>query len=105
MTDKYTLKFTPLASEDLESIFGYIYETLSSPTAAYRIMDEIENKINRLTIFPNSGSLITDDGLGSRGYRKVVADNYLAFYLIDETEKQIVIMRVLYGARDYVELL
>ena len=55
--------------------------------------------------FPYSGSLVADDILSSRGYRKLIVKNNIVFYLIDETEKQVVIMRVLYGTQQYENLL
>lgn len=59
----------------------------------------------RLCDFPYSGRLVTDDILASKGYRKLVVKNYIVFHLIDENEKQVVIMRILYGARKYENLL
>jgi len=68
-------------------------------------MDDIEASIMRLKDFPYSGSPVSDDILNSRGYRKLIVKNYILFHLIDEAEKQVVIMRVLYGAQRYEELL
>jgi len=59
----------------------------------------------RLKYYPYSGSFVLDEFLKSRGYRKLIIDNYLAFYLVNEPEKQVVIMRILYGAQNYQDLL
>lgn len=37
-------------------------------------------------------------------YRKLVIDNYVVLYEVDETYKQVVIYRVLYGKRDYLKM-
>ena len=37
-------------------------------------------------------------------YRKLVIDNYIALYEVEETYKQVVIYRVLYGKRDYLKM-
>jgi len=37
-------------------------------------------------------------------YRKLVIDNYVALYEVEETYKQVVIYRVLYGKRDYLKM-
>lgn len=105
MDDRYGLKFTPIAEDDLDSIFQYIGDELSAPQAADDLMDEIERQTMRLRDFPYSGSLVSDDILGGKGYRKLVIKNYIVFHLIDESEKQVVIMRILYGARNYENLL
>ena len=48
---------------------------------------------------------VLDEPLKVRGYRKLIVDNYIVFYLINELEKQVVVMRILYGARHYQNLI
>ena len=101
----YKLKFTPKAEEDLDEIYGYIATKLFAETAAESLMDKIENAFMRLEEYPFSCSFVFDEPLKSRGYRKLIVDNYIAFYLVNKSEKQVIIMRVLYGARDYKNVL
>ena len=101
----YKLKFTPKADEDLEQIYKYISEKFFAENTALNLMEKIESSIIRLKSFPYSGSFVSDIALKDRGYHKLIVDNYIVFYLIDEIEKQIVIMRVLYGAQNYKGLL
>jgi len=101
----YTLKFTPKAEEDLDGIYGYIAIKLFAETAAESLMDKIENAFMRLEEYPFSCSYVFDEPLKSRGYRKLIVDNYIAFYLVNKSEKQVIIMRVLYGASDYKNVL
>lgn len=106
MSEKiYSLKFTPKASEDLEHIYIYISRNFFAEIAADNLLERIESSIMRLKNFPCSGSIVMDKPLKNRGYRKLIVDNYIAFYLINEPEKQVVIMRILYGAQNYQELL
>lgn len=58
----------------------------------------------RLRYFPYSCSFVLDEPLKNKGYRKLIVDNYIAFYLVNETEKQVVVMRILYGAQNYENL-
>lgn len=101
----YKLKFTRKAEEDLDEIYGYIATKLFAETAAEALMDKIENTFMRLEKYPFSCSFVFDELLKRRGYRKLIVDNYIAFYLVNESEKQVVIMRVLYGASDYKNIL
>ncbi len=103
--DFYEIRFTPLAYEDLDEIDTYITETLVNPKAAEDLMYEMEKSISCLEEFPYMGSEVADPYLASKGYRKLVVKNYLVFYLINIKQKQVVIMRVLYGAREYHDLL
>lgn len=69
------------------------------------LMDKIENAIKRLTRFPFSCNLVSDGFLKNKGYRKLIIDNYIVFYLVSEIEKQVIIMRILYGAIKYQNVL
>jgi addiction module RelE/StbE family toxin len=102
---KYCLRVAPKAAEDLDAIYGYIFNTLSATVAANDLFEHIEKATMRLTVFPFSGSYVLEEPLRAKGYRKVVVDNYLIFYLVDETQKQVVIMRVLFGASKYLDIL
>lgn len=103
--NNYSLKFTPKASEDLEQIYGYVSEKLFNNTAANNLLEKIEVGIINLKNFPYSGSFVSDELLKSKGYRKLIIENYIAFYLINEPEKQVVIMRIIYGAQNYQDFL
>lgn len=103
--NSYSLKFTPKVSEDLEQIYSYISGKLFAEIAADKLLATIESTMMRLKDFPYSCSFVLDEPLKNRGYRKLVIDSYIAFYLVDEMEKQVVIMRILYSAKSYQNLL
>lgn len=103
--NSYSLKFTPRAGEDLEQIYSYITGKLFDLTAANNLLEKIENSIMRLKDFPCSCSLVSDELLKSKGYRKLIVENYIVFHLVNESEKQVVIMRILYGAQNYQDFL
>ena len=46
--------------------------------------------------FTFSCSNVLDKALKTRGYRRFIVDNYIVFYLVNETEKQVILMRILY---------
>ncbi|MDA8441559.1 MAG: type II toxin-antitoxin system RelE/ParE family toxin [Peptococcaceae bacterium] len=103
--NSYSLKFTSKANEDLEQIYSYISGKLFAEIAADNLLERIESSLMRLKDFPFSSSFVLDEHLKNRGYRKLIVDNYIAFYLVDEMEKQVVIMRILYGAQNFQNLL
>jgi plasmid stabilization system protein ParE len=59
----------------------------------------------KLKDFPFACNFVSDEFLRSKGYRKRIIDNYVAFYLVDDAEKQVVIMGILYGRRKYEDIL
>jgi toxin ParE1/3/4 len=100
-SELYGLKFTSKAEEDLDEIYGYITKTLLAEKAAADLMAKFEASILRLKDYPYSCSFVVDEPLKSRGYRKLIVDNYIAFYLVNEIEHRVVIMRILFGASNY----
>ena len=46
-----------------------------------------------------------DESLRKKGYRKLIVENYVGAYLLNEQTKEVVVMRFFYGARDYKRLL
>ncbi|MFA9399099.1 MAG: type II toxin-antitoxin system RelE/ParE family toxin [Clostridiaceae bacterium] len=103
--DKYKIRFTPKASDDLDEIYRYIASELYSIVSANNLMYKIETSIMRLADFPLSCSFVDDDTLKEKGYRKLVIDNYIAFYIVNEIEKIVVIMRVSYGRQKYQDII
>ena len=102
---KYGIRITPRAYNDLDDIYSYLAGESMNEEAGIHLMDRIETSILRLKDFPMSGSYVNDDILKNRGYRKLLVDNYIVFYLVDESENIVVIMRVLYGRQKYQDFL
>ena len=94
--NNYSLKLTPKASEDLDKIYSYISKELYAEKAVKNLLEKIETSIMRLKDFPFSCNYVVD---------KLIIDNYIAFYLVNQKEQQVIIMRVLYGRQEYQDLL
>lgn len=105
MVNNYTIKMTPKAAEDLDNIYRYISEELFATSSAANILEGIEKGIMRLREFPFSCNYVADEYLRNKDYRKLIVDNYIVFYLIEEEKDQVIIMRVLYGKQKYENLL
>lgn len=101
---KYKIKITPKANDDLDEIYKYIFEELFNLDAADNLMNKIEKSMMRLGEFPLSCSLVEDNVLKNKGYRKLIIDNYIAFYIVDDKEERVVIMRVLYSRQKYQDI-
>ena len=102
--EPYKLVMMPSASVDLDNIFNYISGTLVSPKAAHNLMRKIEKALLSLEDFPQLGPKCSDKILATKGYRKLLVKNYLAFYKIDEEQKRVLVMRVIYARRNYEQL-
>ncbi|MBN2628228.1 MAG: type II toxin-antitoxin system RelE/ParE family toxin [Spirochaetales bacterium] len=105
MGNKYTLFFTRHALDDMRDIYRYIFEELDNPRSAIDLIDSMEKRIESLEVHPFSGSKVLDHDLLERGYRKLVIGNYIALYKVDESSQKVNIVRVIYGKRNYSELI
>lgn len=101
----YSLKITKQAYNDLDNIYSYIVSEFDDKISAQDLLDKIEEKILRLTKFPLMGSVVSDPVLKNKGYRKLVINKYIAFYLINEDKKDVVIMRFLSGRQKYQDFI
>lgn len=103
MPNNYRLKIFPLAQADMESIFSYISSELKNPTAAVKQMDDFEKAFDNICTFPESCPMIDNEYVNDKKLRKLIVNNYIAFFRIKEREVQVI--RVLYGMRNYQEIL
>ena len=103
MENKYNLQIFPLAQLDMEQIFEYIAVELCNPTAAINQINDFEKAFDSICHFPESCPYIRNEYVKDKSLRKLIVNNYIAFYRISENQIQIV--RVLYGMRNYEALL
>ena len=101
----YQVDVSEPAENDLKEIVRYIASQLSAPLSAIHLMDFIESAIEDLSDMPQRFPLISDERLSQMGYRKLVVKNYVVFFSIDERNKVVEVGRILYGRRDWINLL
>ena len=96
---------THVASDDLRGITAYITNELREPTVAKRIIAEIKEVVMSLKTMPNRYSMIDEESSAIKGIRKTIVDNYIIFFIVSEENNTVTIIRILYGRRDWVNLL
>jgi len=102
--NKYNIIISELAKFDIADLTYYIKNELQNPIAAINLAKEIRSEIRNLAINPHL-ALVQNMCLAQLGLRKISVKNYIIFYSIDEKGKVIYIERVLYGRRDWENLL
>ena len=103
MEYKITLETTAIS--DLFGILDYISDVLKEPETAQRILSSIENKIMSLNELPCRQSTVRDEPYKSMGVRWIPAENYTVFYVVDENERSVHVLRILYNRRNWQNLL
>lgn len=92
-----------MAQLDMEQIFDYIAVELCNPTAAIGQINDFEKSFDNVCTFPESCPYINNEYVKDKSLRKLIVNNYIAFYRVRDNEIQVV--RVLYGMRNYEALL
>jgi len=101
----YQLDYLPIARQDMTETAKYISHELCNPTAADKLAHEMIEAADMLTNFPYANAIHSTVRPAKREYRRLIVQNYMMFYWIDEKEKRITIARVIYARRDYDKLL
>lgn len=96
----FNVVYSSEARQDLRDIYEYIaYELLEPDTAAGQT-NRIMKAAHSLEQMPMRHRLYEEDPWHSQGLRFLPVDNYLIFYLPDETNNIVNIIRIMYGGRD-----
>lgn len=94
--NNYSISITDLAESDLEDIGDYIAYELKNSLAALNTIKGIRNAINSLIENPQRHELDEDLKLADLGIRKLYYKHYKIYYLIDNENSCILIIRILH---------
>ena len=101
----YKIMRTDKAEDQLRDIIYYIADDSGSIDTALKYLDKIEESINRLKEFPNSGSVPRYSILKKQGYRVVIVEKHLIFYKVSEENKTVIVYAIVDGRREYQNLI
>ena len=101
----YKLEYLPVALKDMLEIVRYISQELQNPDAAGRLAEEMVNAAESVLTFPYAPPAYQPIRPVKHEYRKILVQNFLMFYWVDEEKKLVTVARVVYAKRDYDRLL
>lgn len=105
MTSKFGYRLTKRAESDLDGIVSYIAVELANPQAASDFVDKLQDNIEEIRVFPESGSRVDNEFLQVENIQKKLIGNYIMYYLPDTGEKIIHILRITYSKQNITEIL
>ncbi len=97
---KYEVVTTAQAVADLRAIFEYIAYELLAGENAIKQLDRLEEAILSLDEMPERYHLYDKEPWRERNLRIMPVDNYLVFYIPQDDDKTVTVIRVMYGRRD-----
>jgi len=101
MPVKCTLRYLPIAQEDLISIYDFIAQ--DSVNRALSFIEKLDERIALLEQHPLLGRIPRHQKLREYGYRVLVVESYLVFYIVRGQE--IEVHRVVHGSRSLDHLI
>ena len=101
----YSVNYSNEAVKDLLNIYDYITNDLLEPTNAINIINEIREHIRSLNQMPFRHPLVPWSPWDKIGMRHFSTKKQIVFYLVDEKNSKVVIVRILSCKRDIPRIL
>lgn len=102
---EYRLKITRRARKDIIDIGDYIAYILQEPDISKSLIRGLRHSISQLKFFPYKFSLVQNPMLKGKCIRCMPYKNYYVFYEVAEEEKCIIVLRVGYNRRNWLDIL
>lgn len=101
----YKLEYLPVAQGDMVEIVHYVSQELKNPQAAERLTVQLTDAIESILAFPYACPVYAPLRALKHEYRKLIIQNYMMLYWIDDEKQVITVARVTYARRDYSRML
>ena len=95
---RYKVKLLPQANRDIAGLADIL---TPYPNKAKRLFQEMERKIDRLKDNPLEWATYH----ANPKYRRMILEDHVLFYVVDEDSREVQIYRVIYSKRDILKLL
>lgn len=103
MAKDYKLRFLPLFEDDLNEIVDYITFELQNPTAAERLVDDVQQAIMERLLFAESFEPYRSSRNRKYPYYRIPVKNYTIFYVVIGDTMEV--RRILYSRRDWMNMM
>ena len=101
----YKIEFLPIAKKDIDNIIYYISHNLKNVVASKKLRDLFISSLDKIIEFPYGCSIYQPVSFLKYEYRIYKVKNFLMFYIVDDKQKIITIVRVLYEKMDISNIL
>ena len=103
--EEYEIIITPDAEADLIELKNYITDVLLSRETAKNYIQALRKEIESLAHMPARYKTLDDEPWHTKGIRRTLVKNFYVYYRIEEDEKHVFILNVIYTRRDQLRML
>ena len=100
--DTFKIVFTNDCINEMDRIYNYIGNNLYSTKSEKKIMQKVEESIENLKYMPKSYGVIKRYPEIKLEYRRILINNYIIIYTVNERENTVYIVHMYYGRSDYL---
>lgn len=100
ISSKYKVFLFPRAYREIEWIYAYISHEILETKLAKKQIDRIWEKIESLSTFPHAHQDRPVGRYSDKGYKRLLIDNYIAVFRINEDKKEVYVVTVQYAGRN-----
>lgn len=100
---EYRIKLTDQFLDEFEEICDYISNQLKNIDASNRLREKVIYNILLLENSPRMFTQIEKVDRTERQYRRLVVNNHIILYTVDELEKIVYIAHIYYAGRNYLD--
>ncbi|MBQ3418456.1 MAG: type II toxin-antitoxin system RelE/ParE family toxin [Ruminococcus sp.] len=97
---RYQVRITTDAALDLLEIRDYIADYLKEPQTALQYIRSLRQRMEHLGDFPQSIAPVEEEPWHSYGIRRLLHKNFYIYYRIDEEDRRVYVLNVIYARRD-----
>ena len=102
---KYTVNISKTAGQDLEDIISYLKYDLSGDIIADKYKILFKQRIKNLEDMAASMPVLDEELTGYKNIRKINVRNYVIFYMIDEKNEKVLVLRIGHAFMDWEKYL
>jgi plasmid stabilization system protein ParE len=101
----FELVYSEKINNDIISVLHYIKNVLEAPKAAENHYEELKKKYAKLKENPYIRPLVHNKYLATKGIRFIMVKKYMLIYKINEENKTVLLYRLIYCRRDWINIL
>lgn len=96
----YEVRISDHAVEQMREIVQYISETLCAPDSARDLLSALRSSMAACAELPARNPALPREPWRSLGIRRIIVRNFYAYYWINEEDRQVWFISVIYSKRD-----
>lgn len=102
---KYIVEISKTAEHDIENIISYLRYDLAGDIIADKYKILFKQELKKLENIAGSMPVLDDELTGHKNIRKINVRNYIVFYIIDEENFKVQVLRIGHAFMDWEKYL